>query len=91
MDASSDRDFVATFLYAISLGMVYLSRMAEDLIIFTGEEHSFFDLADASATGSSDAAEEEPRSAGAGARQDGQSDWPPYGLAGNDERAARRL
>jgi len=53
MDASSDRDFVASFLYAISLGMVHLSRMAEDLIIFTGEEHGFFDLADASATGSS--------------------------------------
>ncbi len=53
MDASSDRDFVATFLYAIALGMVHLSRMAEDLIIFTGEEYGFFDLADASATGSS--------------------------------------
>jgi argininosuccinate lyase len=53
MDASSDRDFVASFLYATSLTMVHLSRMAEDLIIFTGEEHGFFDLADASATGSS--------------------------------------
>jgi argininosuccinate lyase len=53
MDASSDRDFVATFLYAVSLGMVHLSRMAEDLIIFTGEEFGFFELADASATGSS--------------------------------------
>jgi argininosuccinate lyase len=53
MDASSDRDFVASFLYAISLGMVHLSRMAEDLIIFTAEEFAFFDLADASATGSS--------------------------------------
>ena len=53
MDASSDRDFAASFLYATSLAMVHLSRMAEDLIIFTGEEHGFFDLADASATGSS--------------------------------------
>ena len=53
MDASSDRDFVAAFLYAVSLAMVHLSRMAEDLIIFTGEEHGFFELADASATGSS--------------------------------------
>jgi argininosuccinate lyase len=53
MDASSDRDFVASFLYAISLGMVHLSRLAEDLIIFTGEEHGFFDLSDTSATGSS--------------------------------------
>jgi argininosuccinate lyase len=53
MDASSDRDFVATFLYAVSLTMVHLSRLAEDLILFTGEEHGFFELSDASATGSS--------------------------------------
>ncbi len=53
IDASSDRDFVASFLYAVSVTMVHLSRIAEDLIIFTGEEHGFFELADASATGSS--------------------------------------
>jgi len=53
MDASSDRDFAASFLYSTALTMVHLSRMAEDLIIFTGEEHAFFGLADASATGSS--------------------------------------
>jgi argininosuccinate lyase len=53
MDASSDRDFVAAFLYAATLAMVHLSRLAEDLIIFTGEEHGFFELSDASATGSS--------------------------------------
>jgi argininosuccinate lyase len=53
IDASSDRDFVATFLYAAALTMVHLSRLAEDLIIFTGEEHGLFDLSDASATGSS--------------------------------------
>ena len=53
MDASSDRDFVASFLFAVSLAMVHLSRIAEDFIIFTGEEFGFFELADASATGSS--------------------------------------
>ncbi|MBI4264281.1 MAG: argininosuccinate lyase [Acidobacteria bacterium] len=53
LDASSDRDFVASFLYAAAVAMVHLSRLAEDLIIFTGEEHGFFNLADASATGSS--------------------------------------
>jgi argininosuccinate lyase len=53
MDASSDRDFVASFLYAVTLTMVHLSRLAEDLIIFTGEEYAFFDLSDTSATGSS--------------------------------------
>ena len=53
LDASSDRDFVAAFLHAVSLAMVHLSRVAEDVIIFAGEEHGFFELADASATGSS--------------------------------------
>jgi argininosuccinate lyase len=53
IDASSDRDFVASFLFAASVAMVHLSRMAEDFIIFTGEEHGFFELSDASATGSS--------------------------------------
>jgi argininosuccinate lyase len=53
IDASSDRDFVASFLFAVSIAMVHLSRMAEDFIIFTGEEHGFFELADVSATGSS--------------------------------------
>ena len=53
IDASSDRDFVASFLFATSLAMVHLSRIAEDLIIFTGEEHGYFELSDATATGSS--------------------------------------
>jgi argininosuccinate lyase len=53
IDASSDRDFVASFLFASALAMVHLSRLAEDLILFTGEEHGFFELSDASATGSS--------------------------------------
>src|SRR5215471_10416537 len=44
MDASSDRDFAATFLYAVSMTMVHLSRLAEDLIIFCGDEHRFFEL-----------------------------------------------
>jgi argininosuccinate lyase len=53
MDASSDRDFVASFLFSTSLAMVHLSRLAEDLILFTGEEYGFFELSDAAATGSS--------------------------------------
>jgi argininosuccinate lyase len=53
IDASSDRDFVAAFLHASALAMVHLSRLSEDLIIFSGEEHGFFQLADAVATGSS--------------------------------------
>jgi argininosuccinate lyase len=53
MDASSDRDFAATFLYACALTMVHLSRLAEDLIIFCGDDHRFFELSDALSTGSS--------------------------------------
>jgi len=53
LDATSDRDFVASFLYAASLAMVHLSRLAEDVILFTSEEFAFFDLPDRFATGSS--------------------------------------
>ena len=53
VDATGDRDFVATFLHAAAMTMVHLSRMAEDLILFTSEEFGFLDLADAAATGSS--------------------------------------
>ena len=53
MDASSDRDFAASFLYAAALTMAHLSRLAEDLIILCGDEHRFFELSDALSTGSS--------------------------------------
>ena len=53
IDASSDRDFVAAFLYAATLTLVHLSRLSEDLIIFCDDEHGFFQLSDASSTGSS--------------------------------------
>ena len=53
VDATGDRDFVASFLHAASLAMVHLSRICEDLILFTSEEFGFLDLADAAATGSS--------------------------------------
>ncbi len=53
IDASSDRDFAATFLYASAMTMVHLSRLAEDLIIFCGDDHRFFEFSDALSTGSS--------------------------------------
>jgi argininosuccinate lyase len=53
VDTTGDRDLVASFLHATALSMVHLSRMAEDLILFTSEEFGFFDLADTAATGSS--------------------------------------
>ena len=71
IDASSDRDFAAAFLYACTLTMVHLSRLAEDLIILCGDEHRFFEFSDALSTGQQhDAAEEESRPARARARQD---------------------
>jgi argininosuccinate lyase len=53
IDATGDRDFVASFLHACALTMVHLSRLAEDVILFTSEEFGFFELADTAATGSS--------------------------------------
>jgi len=53
IDASSDRDFAASFLFACSLSMVHLSRLAEDLVILCGDAFQFFDLSDALSTGSS--------------------------------------
>lgn len=53
IDATGGRDFVASFLYACAMAMVHVSRLAEDLILFTSEEFGFFDLADSAATGSS--------------------------------------
>ncbi|MCR4374466.1 MAG: argininosuccinate lyase [Acidobacteria bacterium] len=53
IDTSGDRDFVASFLYACAMCMTRLSRLAEDLILFTSEEFGFFELADEVATGSS--------------------------------------
>ena len=53
IDATGDRDFVASCLYASAMSMVHVSRLAEDLILFTSEEFGFFELTDASATGSS--------------------------------------
>jgi argininosuccinate lyase len=53
IDATGDRDFVASCLHACALTMVHLSRLAEDVILFTSEEFAFFDLADTAATGSS--------------------------------------
>jgi argininosuccinate lyase len=53
MDAVADRDFVSSFLHAVALAMVHVSRLAEDVIIYGTEEYGFFDLDDRVATGSS--------------------------------------
>lgn len=53
MDAVSDRDFIAEFLFWAALMMVHLSRFAEDIIIYSSREFGFVTLADAYSTGSS--------------------------------------
>jgi argininosuccinate lyase len=53
LDGVSDRDFIAEFLFWSTLTMLHLSRLAEDLIIYSSREFSFVRLADAYSTGSS--------------------------------------
>ncbi len=53
LDAVSDRDFVAEFLFAAALTGVHASRLAEMVILFSSAEFGFFELSDAYATGSS--------------------------------------
>jgi argininosuccinate lyase len=53
LDAVSDRDFVAEALFDIALLGVHLSRMGEEIVLWSTEEFGFCTLADAYATGSS--------------------------------------
>ena len=53
LDAVSDRDFVAEYLFCCSTLMAHLSRFCEDLILYSSEEFGFIDIADAYSTGSS--------------------------------------
>lgn len=53
MDAVADRDFAADFLYAAAMVGLHLSRIAEQLILFSSREFSFVTLSDAYSTGSS--------------------------------------
>ncbi len=53
VDAVSDRDFVIEFIGAAAIAMMHLSRLAEDLIIYSTAEFGFVELSDAVSTGSS--------------------------------------
>ena len=53
VDAVSDRDFVIEFIGAAAIAMIHLSRLAEDLIIYSTAEFGFVGLSDAVSTGSS--------------------------------------
>ena len=53
VDAVSDRDFCVEFVNSCSLIMVHLSRLAEEVILYSTSEFGFFELSDAVSTGSS--------------------------------------
>ena len=53
IDAVSDRDFIVEYLASAGLCMVHLSRLAEELILWSSAEFRFIELPDAFATGSS--------------------------------------
>ena len=44
MDVSADRDFALDFLYAASVSMIHLSRLAEDWILYSSEEFGWMEL-----------------------------------------------
>jgi argininosuccinate lyase len=53
LDAVSDRDFAIEFLSAAALTMMHLSRMSEELVLWTSAQFGFVDLPDRFCTGSS--------------------------------------
>ena len=53
LDAVSDRDFVAEALFVATLTQMHLSRLGEEIVLWSSEEFGFVRLADAYSTGSS--------------------------------------
>jgi len=53
MDAVADRDFAAEFCFAAALTGVHLSRLGEEVVLWTSHEFGFAEIGDAYATGSS--------------------------------------
>ncbi|WP_181350687.1 argininosuccinate lyase [Thalassobacillus sp. CUG 92003] len=53
MDAVSDRDFILEFLSDASIIITHISRLSEELVLWSSEEFSFIELDDAFCTGSS--------------------------------------
>lgn len=53
IDTVSDRDFVLEYLAVVSISMVHLSRLSEDLIIWSGTEFGYVELPESFCTGSS--------------------------------------
>lgn len=53
LDAVSDRDFVCEFLFCLALIGLHLSRLSEDLILWSTREFGFVEFSDAFSSGSS--------------------------------------
>ncbi len=53
MDSVSDRDFAMEFLFVMSVIGIHLSRLSEELILWSSKEFDFIEIDDALATGSS--------------------------------------
>jgi len=53
MDVAGDRDFGLDFLHASAMTMLHLSRLAEDWILYSGEEYGWLELGDGVTSGSS--------------------------------------
>ena len=53
IDAVSDRDFAAEYLFCTTMIGIHLSKLAEQIILYTSAEFGFFELSDAFSTGSS--------------------------------------
>jgi argininosuccinate lyase len=53
IDATGDRDFLAELLAALAIAQTHLSRLAEELVLWSTQEFGFVEMADAHTTGSS--------------------------------------
>ena len=53
LDGVADRDFAIEFSAAVSILMMHLSRMSEEIILYASQEFKFYELDDAYSTGSS--------------------------------------
>lgn len=53
LDAVSDRDFAAEYLFCTTMIGLHLSKLAEQIVLYTSSEFGFFELDDAFSTGSS--------------------------------------
>jgi len=53
LDAVSDRDFAAEYLFCSTMIGIHLSKLAEQIVLYTSAEFGFFELSDAFSTGSS--------------------------------------